>query len=139
MCRPRRLAGSIRCLNPRRRCSTNPPPRCRHPRRPSPRNPESRASATIESDPPRSRTTPTLPGAINPPGGVPANPGSGPVADPFALPPDRMGIGKQRVQLSVEVQASPIINLGKESTVRLVVKNESNVDASGVSLVYQLP
>jgi uncharacterized repeat protein (TIGR01451 family) len=50
-----------------------------------------------------------------------------------------MGLGKQRVQLTVEVQASAIINLGKESTVRLVVRNESNVDASGVSLVYQLP
>ena len=34
---------------------------------------------------------------------------------------------------------SAIINLGKEATVKLIVKNESNVDASGVSLVYQLP
>ncbi len=82
---------------------------------------------------------PDLPGATNPPGGAPSTPGSGPASDPFFLPTDRMGPGKQRVQLSVEVQASPIINLGKELTVRLVVKNESNVDASGVSLVYQLP
>ena len=43
------------------------------------------------------------------------------------------------VSSSVEVRADPIINLGKESTVRLVVKNESNADASAVSLVYQLP
>ena len=82
-----------------------------------------------------------LPAAIQPAGGAAPTPagGSGPGADPFVLPPDRLGLGKQRVQLSVEVQASPIINLGKETTVRLVVKNESNVDASGVSLVYQLP
>ena len=82
-----------------------------------------------------------LPGATNPPGGAPPIPDAAPgsVADPFALPPDRMSLGKQRVQLSVEVQASPIINLNKETTVALVVKNESNVDASGVSLVYQLP
>ena len=84
---------------------------------------------------------PLLPGATSPPGGVSANPGGGqgPGSDPFALPADRMGVGKQKLQLSVDVQASPIINLGKESTVKIVVKNESNVDASGVSLVYQLP
>lgn len=84
---------------------------------------------------------PGLPPAINPPGGAAQVPGSSPgaSADPFALPVDKMGLGKQKLQLSVEVQASPIINLGKESTVRLVVRNESNVDASGVSLVYQLP
>ena len=82
-----------------------------------------------------------LPGAKEPPGGAAPTPGglSGSGADPFALPPDRMSLGAQRVQLMVEVQASPIINLGKESTVVLFVKNESNVDASGVSLVYQLP
>ncbi len=77
-----------------------------------------------------------------PAGRRPRRPRAGPRAptpDPFALHPDRLSLGKQRVQLSVEVQASPVINLGKESTVRLVVTNESNVDASGVSVVYQLP
>lgn len=81
-----------------------------------------------------------LPPATSPPSGAPAasgGPGLG--SDSFALPPDRMSLGKQRVQLTVDVQASPIINIGKETTVKLVVNNESNVDASGVSLVYQLP
>lgn len=83
---------------------------------------------------------PGLPGATAAPGGVaPASPGSGLANDPFALPVDRMGLGVQKVMLSVEVQAPPIMNLGKESTVRLVVKNEGRFDASGVSLVYQLP
>jgi uncharacterized repeat protein (TIGR01451 family) len=82
-----------------------------------------------------------LPPSIPASGGTATSPtgGQGVASDPFALPVDRMSLGKQRVQLSVEVQASAIINLGKESTVRLVVKNESNSDASGVSLVYQLP
>ena len=81
-----------------------------------------------------------LPAAKEPPGGPVANPvGAGAGPDPFVLPADRLSLGKQRVQLSVEVQANPVINLGKESTVRLVVNNESNIDASGVSVVYQLP
>jgi len=84
---------------------------------------------------------PGLPPAAVPPSGVPATTGSGAssTTDPFALPRDRMGMGKQRVQLSVEVQASSIINLGKESTVKLVVKNEGGLDASGVTLVYEVP
>ncbi len=81
-----------------------------------------------------------LPEAKLPPGGPASIPGGATAEpDPFVLPADRLGLGKQRVQLTVEVQASPVINLGKESTVRLVVNNESNVDASGVSVVYQLP
>jgi uncharacterized repeat protein (TIGR01451 family) len=102
------------------------------PKAPAPRDDRARPAALADDGP-------GLPGATPPPGGVAVTPGSGPVSDPFALPSDRMGLGKQRVQLTVEVQASAIINLGKESTVRLVVRNESNVDASGVSLVYQLP
>ena len=84
---------------------------------------------------------PGLPGAKPPPGGAPIPSGKSPgaEADPFTIHPDRLGLGKQRVQLSVEVRAKPVINLGKESEVRLVVKNESNADASGVSLVYLLP
>jgi uncharacterized repeat protein (TIGR01451 family) len=82
-----------------------------------------------------------LPEAKLPPGGVPPGSGrhSGPADDPYTLHPDRLTAGKQRVQLSVEVRASPVINLGKEATVRLVVTNESSNDASGVSVVYQLP
>ena len=110
------------------------PPVLDEPKAPALRDDRVRPSALEDGDP-------NLPPAISPAGGVPATPGSasGPASDPFALPAEKMGLGKQRVQLSVEVQASPIINLGKESTVRLVVKNESNVDALGVSLVYQLP
>jgi uncharacterized repeat protein (TIGR01451 family) len=83
-----------------------------------------------------------LPGATPRPGGTGATndkPASGDGPDPFFLPTDRMTPGKQRVQITVDVQASPIVNLNKETTVKLVVFNESNVDASGVSLVYQLP
>jgi uncharacterized repeat protein (TIGR01451 family) len=82
-----------------------------------------------------------LPTAILPPGGAPPSDkgGSNVDPDPFFLRPDRMTPGKQRVQLTVEVQANPIMNLNKEATVKLVVFNESNVDASGLSLVYQLP
>ena len=84
---------------------------------------------------------PKLPGAKLPPGGAPVPPGrtSGAESDPFTIYPDRLSLGKQRVQLTDEVQASRVINLGKESTVRLVVNNESNIDASGVSVVYLLP
>ena len=111
-----------------------PAPGGDEPRVPAPRD-ESVRPAAFDDGPPELRP------AISPPGGAPATPGpaSGAASDPFALSLDRLGLGKQKVMLSVEVQASPIINLGKESTVRLVVRNESNVDASGVSLVYQLP
>jgi uncharacterized repeat protein (TIGR01451 family) len=84
---------------------------------------------------------PKLPGAKLPPGGAPVPPGrpSAPESDPFTIHPDRLSPGLQRVQLSIEVKASSVINLGKESTVRLVVRNESNSDATGVSVVYLLP
>ena len=82
---------------------------------------------------------PGLPGAKEPPGGAGGGKGAGGEPESFALPAERLPLGKQRVQLSVEVQASPVLNLGKESTVKLVVLNESNVDAFGVSVVYQLP
>ena len=82
-----------------------------------------------------------LPPAKDSPGGQAGGPGRAPGGEPesFALPLDRLTPGKHRVQLSVDVQASPIINVGKESTVRLVVVNEGNVDAFAVTVVYQLP
>jgi uncharacterized repeat protein (TIGR01451 family) len=82
---------------------------------------------------------PLPPASPQPGGGTPTADKDSASPGPFFLPPDRMSLGKQRVQLTVEVQASPIINLNRETTVTLVVNNESNVDASGVSLVYQLP
>ncbi len=84
---------------------------------------------------------PHLPPAKEAPGGGGGGGGRGAGDEPdsFALPADRLPLGKQRVQLSVEVQASQVLNLGKESTVKLIVLNESGADAFGVSVVYQLP
>jgi len=83
---------------------------------------------------------PGLPGATAPPGGAgPAGGPSGDSADPFVLRPDRLTTGKQQVKLSVEVKAMPVINLGKETPVRIVVNNDGTTDAYGVSVVYQLP
>jgi uncharacterized repeat protein (TIGR01451 family) len=95
----------------------------------------------VEAAEPDDKDKGPLPTAIQPDGTAPSpdKGASGSSPGPFFLDPNRMSPGKQRVQLTVEVQASPIINLNKETTVRLVVNNESNVDASGVSLVYQLP
>ncbi len=72
-------------------------------------------------------------------GGGGAAKAEGDEADAFTLPADRLPVGKGRVQLSVEVHANPVLNLGKESTVKLIVINESNTDAFGVTVVYQLP
>jgi len=81
----------------------------------------------------------TLPPAKERPGGPPAGKGPGGEPDAFVLPADRLTPGKHRVQLTVDVQAKDVINIGKESTVRIVVVNEGNIDAYGVSVVYQLP
>ena len=86
-----------------------------------------------------------LPGATAPPPGIGfgsgASPGSGGAdpADPFTLRPDRLATGKQKVQLSVEVRSLGVINLGKETAVRIVVTNDGSTDAYGVAVVYQLP
>ena len=83
---------------------------------------------------------PALPGATLPPGGANPNPGAGgDSADSFALKPDRLAIGKQQVRLSVEVRAASVINLGKETPIRIVVTNDGSTDAYGVSVTYQLP
>ncbi len=95
--------------------------------------------AEAATPPPAPEDSNPLPGASAPPGGMANGRGPGGEPESFVLPPDRLTPGKHRVQLSVDVQASPVINIGKESTVRLVVGNEGNVDAFGVSVVYQLP
>lgn len=86
---------------------------------------------------------PALPGAkVKPGGGDPAGPASTPggdLADPYALRPDRLQVGKQQVRLSVEVRASAVINLGKETPVRIVVTNEGSADAADVRVTYRLP
>ena len=73
------------------------------------------------------------------PGGLRAVKGTGGDPDPFALPSTSLTPGKHRVQLTVDVQAKEVINIGKETTVRIVVFNEGNVDAYGISVVYTLP
>ena len=86
-----------------------------------------------------------LPGATEPPPGNGTNPGASPAsgggdpADPFTLRPDRLATGKQKVQLSVDVRSAGVINLGKETSVRIVVTNDGTTDAYGVAVVYQLP
>jgi len=82
-----------------------------------------------------------LPRAIEPPGGsgAGASSGGGDSADSFVLRPDRLSNGKQQVKLSVEVKAASVINLGKESPVRIVVNNDGSTDAHDVRVVYQLP
>ena len=72
------------------------------------------------------------------PGGAAGAAGGDP-AGPFVLRPDRLPTGKQQVKLSVEVRASAVINLGKETPVRIVVVNDGTTDAYDVSVVYQLP
>ncbi len=84
-----------------------------------------------------------LPKAIAPAEGAGSASGSkgtgGEQPDPFSLRPDRYPTGKQQVKLSVEVRAGAVINLGKESTVRIVVNNEGTTDAFNVRVTYQLP
>ena len=82
-----------------------------------------------------------LPKAIESPGGSGpgAGSGGGDLADSFVLRPDRLPTGKQQVKLSVEVKAAAVINLGKESPVRIVVNNDGSTDAHDVRVVYQLP
>ncbi len=93
-----------------------------------------------QAPPPADEANP-FPPAREPPGGHPAGAAKGPAGEPdgFALPADRLTSGRQRVQLSVEVQANPVVNKDKESTVRIVVVNEGLVDAYGVTVIYSLP
>lgn len=75
------------------------------------------------------------PGTAPAGGAAPASEGDG-----FALPTDRLSMGKQDFRLSVEVQQpGPVINLQREATVNLVVKNLGNVEALGVSVVCRMP
>ena len=86
-----------------------------------------------------------LPGATEPPPGIGGGPGvtsgggGADPADPFTLRPDRLATGKQKVQLSVEVRSAGVVNLDKETPVRIVVTNDGSTDAYGVAVVYQLP
>lgn len=83
-----------------------------------------------------------LPAAKERPGSAPP-PAAGTATEEavrFALPADRLSMGRQDVRLSIEVQqAGPVVNIGRETTVNLAVKNTGNVEAVGVSVVYQLP
>ena len=83
-----------------------------------------------------------LPASMPAPGGASMQgdaTGAKPDTDPFFLHPDKISPGKQKAQVSVEVRAPKVINLNRETTIKLVVRNESTTDAAGVRLVYQLP
>ena len=103
--------------------------------------------AAAEAEPPAPTADegegPGLAKAKSRPGGgdspAPSSTPGGDPADPFALRPDRLQVGKQQVRLSVEVRASSVINLGKEAPVRIVVTNEGSTDAYDVRVAYQLP
>ena len=86
---------------------------------------------------------------VNPLGPSKERPGSAPSSssgegpsegDHFALPVDRLSMGRQEVRLSIEIQQpGNVINLGREMTLNLVIKNVGNVEAVGVAVVYQVP
>lgn len=83
-----------------------------------------------------------LPGAKPAPGGAtaPSDPAPPAEGDGFAMPLDRMSMGKQEFRLSVEIQQpGTIINLGRETALNLVVRNQGTVEALGVSVVWKMP
>jgi len=60
-------------------------------------------------------------------------------ADPFVLPAERLPLGRQALGLTVEVQAPPTLNIHKEATLKIVVRNTGTSDAVGVVVRDQLP
>ena len=73
-------------------------------------------------------------------GDLPA-PGGGNAATggAFVISPESMPLGPQSVGLSVQVFAPSTMNLNREATVTIVVKNTAGKDASGVVVRDQLP
>jgi uncharacterized repeat protein (TIGR01451 family) len=55
------------------------------------------------------------------------------------VPPDRLPIGRQAVALTVEVFGPKTINLNRETTLRIVVKNTGTTDAMNVVVRDQFP
>jgi uncharacterized repeat protein (TIGR01451 family) len=72
------------------------------------------------------------------PGAAPA--GGAPMAvTPFAVDPSILPLGAQAVGLSVQVFAPQTMNLNKQSTVTVIVKNTGSSDALGVVVRDELP
>lgn len=76
--------------------------------------------------------------ALPSPAGAPAA-GNAPVGGAFVISPESVPLGPQSVGLSVQVFAPSTMNLNREATVTIVVKNTAAKDASGVVVRDQLP
>jgi uncharacterized repeat protein (TIGR01451 family) len=57
----------------------------------------------------------------------------------FVLPADRLPLGKQDVNLSVEVQAPANLIFNRDATFKIIVRNSSTTDAVGVVVRDELP
>ena len=71
--------------------------------------------------------------------GLPPAAGNAPVGGAFVISPESVPMGLQSVGLSVQVFAPSTMNLNREATVTIVVKNTASKDASGVVVRDQLP
>jgi uncharacterized repeat protein (TIGR01451 family) len=60
-------------------------------------------------------------------------------ADPPLPTADRLPIGKQSVAVTVDVQAPPTMNLSKDATLKLIVRNTGTADAFNVRVDDELP
>lgn len=60
-------------------------------------------------------------------------------AEPTVLAPDALKQGPQSVGVTVEVQAPSVVNLKKETLVKIVVRNHGKADAAGVVVRDVLP
>ncbi|MGE3821911.1 MAG: hypothetical protein AB7I30_21065, partial [Isosphaeraceae bacterium] len=111
---------------------------------PAPRDPE--VEPTQSPANPVAGATPAATGA----GGLPLaveKPGEPPPATPtspkgdaaFVLSPDRLPFGRQTVGLTLDVVAPQFINLQREATFKVVVKNSGQSEAMGVVVRDELP
>jgi uncharacterized repeat protein (TIGR01451 family) len=60
-------------------------------------------------------------------------------ADPPLPTAERLPIGKQSVAVTVDVQAPPTMNLSKDATLKLIVRNTGTADAFNVRVDDELP
>jgi uncharacterized repeat protein (TIGR01451 family) len=71
--------------------------------------------------------------------GAPVPPAEAGPVDRAALAADRLPMGKQTFGLSIDVVAPAVMNVGREATVKILVKNTGVADASDVRIRYDLP
>lgn len=130
-----------------------PPPPALPGTEPAPDEPD----APVAAEPPTTRPERTLDPAVEPAGDEGPNPlplattppnGQAPAqlggnpsapASPYMLPNDALPLGRQAIALTVDVRSPQVINLGKESTLQVVVKNAGTTDAMGVEVRDPLP